>query len=97
SDIVTMGYTPYLAMGVWVGNSDGSDMNSGIIGVTGAGYVFHDVMDWAIKNYKWPAQGHFPGPPGMAFGTFNGVTGRAPYKDDTHQPCKFTGNKNLYS
>src|SRR5262249_5964697 len=43
SDIVTMGYTPYLALGVWVGNSDGSDMNAGIIGVTGAGYVFHDV------------------------------------------------------
>ncbi len=97
SDIVTMGYSPYLAMGVWVGNSDGSDMNSGIIGVTGAGYVFHDVMDWAATAYKWPAQSHFPVPPGLARAQFNCITGLAPYKDDPNKPCKITGNKNLYS
>jgi membrane peptidoglycan carboxypeptidase len=97
SDIVTMGYSPYLAMGVWVGNSDGSDMNAGIIGVTGAGYVFHDVMEWAIKNYKWAPDSHFPIPPGLARGTFNCITGLAPYKDDPDKPCRITGNKNLYS
>jgi membrane peptidoglycan carboxypeptidase len=98
SNIVTMGYSPYLALGVWVGNSDGSDMTPGIIGITGAGYVFHDVMEWSITHYKWAAQSHFPVPPGMARGTFNCITGLAPYKDDPNQPCRIDAPlKNLYS
>jgi membrane peptidoglycan carboxypeptidase len=100
SNIVTVGYSPYLTIGVWVGNSDGgpdADMTPGIIGVTGAGYVFHDVMEWSITHYKWPAQSHFPVPQDMARGTFNCTTGLAPYKDDPLKPCPITGNKNLYS
>ncbi|HKT38077.1 MAG TPA: transglycosylase domain-containing protein, partial [Ktedonobacterales bacterium] len=33
SDIVTIGYSPYLAVGVWVGNANGADMTPGIIGI----------------------------------------------------------------
>jgi penicillin-binding protein 1C len=39
----TMGYTPDLLVGVWVGNADNSPMQ-GTSGITGAGPIFHDVM-----------------------------------------------------
>lgn len=79
-DIVTMGYSPYMALGVWAGNADSSDLGN-VIGIAGAGYIFHDVMAWAIKNYHWPLGQQFPVPSGMARGMFNCATGLAPYKD----------------
>jgi membrane peptidoglycan carboxypeptidase len=88
SDIVTMGYSPYLAMGVWMGNTDNSDMAKNIIGIAGAGYVFSDTMQWAIDNYKWPKVSGFPIPANMARGQFNCVTGLAPYQGETIAPCK---------
>jgi membrane peptidoglycan carboxypeptidase len=79
-DVVTMGYSRYMALGVWAGNSDpNDDLKPNIIGITGAGYVFHDVMAWAIKNYHWPAR-PFPIPDGMTRAQFNCNTGLAPYK-----------------
>lgn len=39
----TIGYTPDIAVGVWVGNADNSPMRE-TSGVTGAGPIFHDVM-----------------------------------------------------
>ncbi|HEX8731147.1 MAG TPA: penicillin-binding transpeptidase domain-containing protein, partial [Ktedonobacterales bacterium] len=78
-DIVTMGYSPYMALGVWAGNSDSSDLDA-VIGIAGAGYIFHDIMEWAIKHYKWPTGQQFPIPPNMAMGVFNCTTGMAPYK-----------------
>ena len=83
SDIVTIGYSPYLAVGVWVGNANNADMAPHIIGIAGAGYIFHDVMDWALKNYKWPKDvGTFPIPPGMAMGAFGCNAGLAPYQSE---------------
>jgi peptidoglycan glycosyltransferase len=94
-DIVTMGYSPYLALGVWFGNTDGNDpLAPHIIGIAGAGYVFHDIMVWAIKNYHWPTGQNgtqpfqFPIPPGMALGQFNCDTGLAPYKGQKPQDCQ---------
>ncbi|MEO7000671.1 MAG: transglycosylase domain-containing protein, partial [Ktedonobacterales bacterium] len=88
-DIVTMGYTPYLALGVWAGNTDSSDLAQNIIGIAGAGYIFHDVMAWAIKNYNWPRGEQFPMPStGLAIGQFNCDTGLAPYKGDKIAPCE---------
>jgi membrane peptidoglycan carboxypeptidase len=87
SDIVTMGYSPYLAMGVWMGNTNNDDMAQNVIGIAGAGYVFSDVMHWAIDNYKWPNVAGFPIPPDMARGQFNCVTGLAPYQGETIAPC----------
>ena len=81
NDIVTAGYTPYMTVGVWVGNTDGNDpLNPGIIGVAGAGYIFHDVMDWAANNYKWDPTAQFPVPQDMARMSLNCNTGLAPYQ-----------------
>ncbi len=94
SDIVTIGYSPYLAVGVWVGNANNADMVSNIIGIAGAGYIFHDVMDWAMKNYNWPKQvGTFPIPPGMTMGAFGCNAGLAPYQGEAGSSGG-TGNGN---
>jgi 1A family penicillin-binding protein len=45
----TMGYTPDLAVGVWVGNSDNSPM-SHISGAEGAGPIWHDFMEKALAG-----------------------------------------------
>jgi membrane peptidoglycan carboxypeptidase len=102
NDIVTMGYSPYLALGVWFGNTDPNDsLTPGIIGIAGAGYVFHDLMQWAITNYKWPTNAQFPIPPDMAKGQFNCTTGLAPYKGDKLTACQlkpqFPNSTNLFA
>jgi len=79
-DIVTMGYSPYMALGVWAGNTNGADVTGNIIGIAGAGYIFHDVMGYAITHYGWTPGVDFPQPQGMAYGEFNCSTGLAPYK-----------------
>ncbi len=89
-DIVTMGYSPYLALGVWFGNTDGNDpLAPNIIGIAGAGYVFHDLMQWSILHYKWPTNAQFPIPTGLALGQVNCTTGLAPYKGQKSQDCAF--------
>lgn len=44
----TIGFTTERIVGVWVGNADNSPMR-GTSGVTGAGPIFHNVMDAAMK------------------------------------------------
>jgi membrane peptidoglycan carboxypeptidase len=48
----TIGYTPNLVVGVWVGNADFTPMAQGVSGVTGAGPIWHNVMEkaWAALN-----------------------------------------------
>jgi membrane peptidoglycan carboxypeptidase len=45
----TVGYTPDLAVGVWVGNADNSPMVN-VSGVSGAGPLWHDFMRWVLKG-----------------------------------------------
>lgn len=45
----TMGYTPELVVGVWVGNADYSPM-AGLSGVDGAGPIWHDFMRVALEG-----------------------------------------------
>jgi membrane peptidoglycan carboxypeptidase len=88
-DIVTAGYSPFMTLGVWVGNTDGNDpLDPNIIGVAGAGYIFHDVMKWAADNYHWDATATFTIPKDMARGTFNCDTGLAPYQNSSQNPSQ---------
>ncbi len=48
-DAWTVGYTPDLVAGVWVGNNDNSEM-AGIGGSTGAGPIWHNFMARALEN-----------------------------------------------
>lgn len=58
-DNLTVGYTPDYVVGVWVGNNNNSPMVN-IIGVDGAGPIWHDSMMLVEKGR--PIQ-NFPAPP----------------------------------
>jgi 1A family penicillin-binding protein len=45
----TVGYTPDLVVGVWVGNANNQPMER-VSGVTGAGPIWHDFMEIALKG-----------------------------------------------
>jgi membrane carboxypeptidase/penicillin-binding protein PbpC len=73
----TMGFTPHVTVGVWVGNSDNSAMFNGVIGITGAGPIFHDVMDYVSNYYNYPAD-DFVKPDNVHTGTVSAYTGLLP-------------------
>lgn len=70
----TLGFTPDLAVGVWVGNADGSPMND-VSGVEGAGPIWHDAMMAAALSRPTPA---FVRPPGLVDVTVCAPTGLLP-------------------
>ncbi len=58
-DAWTVGYTPQLVTGVWVGNSDNSPM-VGVPGAAGAGPIWHNFMEAAhaelpVKDFAQPS------------------------------------------
>jgi membrane carboxypeptidase/penicillin-binding protein len=57
----TMGYTPDLVTGVWVGNADNEPMHH-VTGATGAAPIWHDVVETLLKGR--PAR-EFVEPAGM--------------------------------
>jgi len=60
-DAWTMGYTPDLAVGVWVGNADYTEMQR-LAGSLGAAPIWHDVM---VRGLQGTAPSQFPAPPGV--------------------------------
>lgn len=49
-DALTVGYTPGLVTGVWVGNNDGHEMKSGADGSVVAAPIWHDYMQRALAG-----------------------------------------------
>jgi membrane peptidoglycan carboxypeptidase len=72
----TIGYTPNLAVGVWAGNNDNSQMYN-VIGITGAGPIWNSIMQYAIDRYKLPPD-NFVRPSNVQRGTVSAVTGLLP-------------------
>lgn len=70
----TIGFTPDYAVGVWVGNSDNAEMEH-ISGVTGAGPIWHDVME---KIHQGIPVHPFAEPPGMTRVEVCGTSGLLP-------------------
>lgn len=70
----TIGFTPEVAIGVWVGNADGSPM-SDVSGVDGAGPIWHDAMMAAAlsRRMSWYAR-----PAGIVEATVCAPTGLLP-------------------
>ncbi|HDQ72597.1 MAG TPA: penicillin-binding protein [Chloroflexi bacterium] len=57
-DALTIGYTPDLATGVWVGNADNTPMIN-VAGAGGAGPIWHNFMeaahaDWPVRDFERP-------------------------------------------
>jgi penicillin-binding protein 1C len=73
----TLGFTPEIAVGVWVGNADGSPMQ-GVSGVDGAGPIWRDVMSAAAfgRRMTWPSR-----PAGIVETTVCAPTGLLPGPD----------------
>jgi 1A family penicillin-binding protein len=64
-DAWTIGYTPSLVTGVWVGNNNGEEMKRGAGGSTVAGPIWHDYMETVlgkagagspIENFQAPKE-----------------------------------------
>ena len=70
-DSWTIGYTPSLVAGVWVGNSDGHPMRQ-VLGSSGAGIIWHEFMERALEGT--PPE-PFPVPDGLVRGTVCATTG----------------------
>jgi len=75
----TIGYTPQVAVGVWVGNTDNTEMKE-VTGLTGAAPIWHDVMMTALKD-KPPEP--FVRPEGLVERGVDSVSGLLPTKSST--------------
>ncbi len=78
-DNVTMGYTPYLTVGVWSGNANGETMTQDTLGITGAAPIWHDVISYATRLFHYP-NSYWKMPAGVGVYRVNGDTGLAPYQ-----------------
>ncbi len=76
----TVGYTPDLVTGVWVGNADGQPMRR-VSGVTGAGPIWADVMEVAHRGQpaRW-----FQRPDGLIRVEVCALSGLLPAPDCPH-------------
>ncbi len=50
TDNWTVGYTPQIAVGVWQGNKDAEDFMINTTGARGASYIWHAMMEYALKD-----------------------------------------------
>jgi membrane carboxypeptidase/penicillin-binding protein PbpC len=73
----TVGYTPELATGVWVGNANNSPMVN-LSGVSGAGPIWHDFMRTALAGKPQTA---FVQPPGLVRAEVCSPSGLRPTPD----------------
>jgi 1A family penicillin-binding protein len=77
----TVGYTPNLVAGVWVGNADNEAMQY-VTGTAGAAPLWHDVMEIALS--KLPVE-DFTRPPGMIEIEVCAVSGKLPAPSCPHR------------
>jgi len=77
----TVGYTPELVVGVWVGNADNETMKE-VTGITGAAPIWHDVMEAALKGQ--PVQA-FARPAGLVDVEVCALSGELPGPDCPHR------------
>ncbi len=50
TDNWAVGYTPQIAIGVWQGNKDAEDYMINTDGIRGAAYIWHALMEYALKD-----------------------------------------------
>ncbi len=77
----TVGYTPDLVVGVWVGNADNEPMYQ-VTGVSGAAPIWHDFMETVLRSR--PVQ-DFARPAGLAEIEVCALSGLLPNPDCPHR------------
>jgi membrane peptidoglycan carboxypeptidase len=70
----TIGYTPQLVTGVWLGNTDNTPMKE-LPGSTGAAFIWQAFMAWALADE--PAEA-WPRPPGIVQQAVCEISGQLP-------------------
>ena len=70
----TLGFTPDMAIGVWVGNADYTPMVN-ISGIAGAAPIWSEVMQWAIERYAGNRPTPFIQPSGIVDKVICNVSG----------------------
>jgi penicillin-binding protein 1C len=73
----TLGYTPDIAIGVWIGNADYTPMTN-ISGVTGAAPLWANVMQWAVDYYWGGSPSEFVQPDTVQRQTICAASGASP-------------------
>jgi penicillin-binding protein 1C len=73
----TLGYTPDIAVGVWVGNADNTPMQN-TSGLTGAAPIWNQFMQFAIQHLEGGRSTPFTTPPGIVDQVICAVSGTAP-------------------
>ena len=81
----TVGYTPDLVTGVWVGNADNSPMEQ-VSGVTGAGPIWHDFMETALLGRPALA---FSRPEGLVQAEVCAISGKLPSEQCPHRTIEW--------
>ncbi|KKQ18843.1 MAG: Penicillin-binding protein, 1A family [Berkelbacteria bacterium GW2011_GWB1_38_5] len=79
-DAWTVGYTPQIVAGVWVGNNDNSPMTAGAAGAMAAAPIWHDFMAKALADK--PAE-DFNVPQGIQEMTVDKYTNKLPSGGET--------------
>jgi len=82
-DAWTIGFTPQVAVGVWVGNSDNTEMKS-LPGVRGAGPIWHDLMEYILEPLPVV---EFAEPPGLTRMVVDATSGLLPTE---YSPSRIT-------
>ncbi len=70
----TVGFTPQLAVAVWVGNNNNEEMKD-VTGLSGAAPIWHDVMLYYLKDK--PVE-NWQEPPGLTLAPVDAVSGLLP-------------------
>ncbi len=81
----TVGYTPELVTGVWVGNADNSPMEQ-VSGITGAGPIWHDFMETALLGRP---ERPFSRPQGLVQAEVCALSGLLPTKHCPHRSIEW--------
>ncbi|MDX1600864.1 MAG: transglycosylase domain-containing protein, partial [Anaerolineales bacterium] len=84
----TLGYTPDLAAGVWVGNADYTPMRD-TSGLTGAAPIWHDFMIDAVEYVTQDQPSGFRRPSGIVEQTICAVSGTEPSEWCPNQRIEF--------
>ncbi|MFA6493307.1 MAG: PBP1A family penicillin-binding protein [Patescibacteria group bacterium] len=79
-DAWTVGYTPQIVTGVWVGNNDNTSMTAGAAGAMAAAPIWHDFMAKALSDK--PAE-DFAVPQGIEDFTVDKYTNKLPSGGET--------------
>ncbi|MCA9302453.1 transglycosylase domain-containing protein [Candidatus Nomurabacteria bacterium] len=82
-DNYAVGYTPIVAVGVWVGNNNNEAMSNVASGITGATPIYHRFMAAFLEGKE---EQKFEAPSNVEKVTVDSLTGMLPYADFSQRP-----------